>query len=194
MDERQTGERVKRLRERKAWTQEQLAQAAGVSVRTVQRAEEGVMSAETLSALAGAINVDVARLTGPPPQPRITPVIFYEEAQSLDWLVKAFGLEVKLRIPDPEGRILHAELTLGDARVMVGPPLQSRNWTTPRRGGTRTQCVYVMVPDADAHCARARTAGARILSEPETIHGDRRYLAEDCEGHHWWFATAIESS
>ncbi len=97
-----------------------------------------------------------------------------------------------MRIPDPEGRILHAELTLGDGRIMVGPPLPAREWCTPGQAGARTQAVYVMVDDADAHCARACAAGARILLEPENMHGDRRYLAEDCEGHHWWFAQAIE--
>jgi uncharacterized glyoxalase superfamily protein PhnB/DNA-binding XRE family transcriptional regulator len=191
MDDKAAGERVKRARDRRAWTQEQLALAADLSVRTVQRAEEGAMSAETLSALAGALDVEVSTLTGPPPEPRITPVLFYENAKTLDWLVEAFGFEAKMRIPDPEGRILHAELTLGDARIMIGSPYPARHWTTPSQAGARTQCVYVMTSDADAHCARARAAGARILVEPETIHGDRRYLAEDPEGHHWWFATAL---
>ena len=40
------------------------------------------------------------------------------------------------------------------------------------------------VPEVDAHCARARAAGATILSEPEDVHGQRRYLAADLEGHH----------
>ena len=55
MNEKSMGNRIRRLRERKAWTQEHMAAAADVSVRTVQRAEEGTLSAETLSAIAGAV-------------------------------------------------------------------------------------------------------------------------------------------
>jgi uncharacterized glyoxalase superfamily protein PhnB/DNA-binding XRE family transcriptional regulator len=190
METRSAGARIKRLRDRKAWTQEQLAAAARVSVRTVQRAEEGVMSAETLSALAGALDVPAEALSASDP-PAVTPVLYYDDPASLDWLTRAFGLEIRVRIPGPDGRILHAELALGDARIMVGQPVPARGWTTPRLGGAVTQSLYVMVADVDAHCVRARAAGATILSEPEDIHGDRRYLAQDPEGHHWWFAAPI---
>ncbi len=69
MDDPSVGERMKRLRERKAWTQEQLAATSGVSVRTVQRAEEGVMSADTLGTLAAALGVPVDALSWPARQP-----------------------------------------------------------------------------------------------------------------------------
>ena len=188
MDRTTTAERIRRLRDLKAWTQERLADAAGVSVRTVQRAEEGTMSAETLNALASALGVHVEKLSAPAPGvPIISPVLYYEDPASLDWLAAAFGLETRMKIPGPDGQVLHAELFLGEARIIVGPPVASRGWTTPANGGCRTQSVYALVDDPDAHCARARAGGARILVEPEDVHGQRRYLAEDCEGHHWWF-------
>lgn len=52
--------------------------------------------------------------------------------------------------------------------------------------------LYVYVPDVDAHCRQAKAAGATIINEPEDqFYGDRRYTAEDVEGHTWHFATNI---
>src|SRR5215467_10028502 len=86
MEERLVGEKIRTHRERKAWTQEHLARAARLSPRTVQRAEEGVMSAETKTAIAGALDVPVeafARTTKPPAGwPRIAPVVCYEDSKA----------------------------------------------------------------------------------------------------------------
>ncbi len=60
-------------------------------------------------------------------------------------------------------------------------------------GGANTQSLVIYVDDADAHCERARAAGAEITVEPATQdYGegywvDRSYGALDPEGHHWWF-------
>lgn len=192
MNEREIGIRVRRLRSAKAWTQENLADAAGVSPRTVQRAEDGQMSAETLRCLARAFDVPVEKIRGTrATNPAITPVLFYQRPETLDWLADAFGFEPRVRIPDAEGRIVHGELYLNDARIIVGQPVRSRNWTTPEQSGVHTQSVFVRVEDADAHYRQARTAGAEILQRPEDMHGDRRYLAADPEGHHWWFFSPI---
>ena len=60
-------ERIKQLRTKRAWPQEQLAEVAGVSVRTIQRAEAGESASfETLRAIANAFEVDVAELLAPP--------------------------------------------------------------------------------------------------------------------------------
>src|SRR5262245_41290233 len=101
MDNSTTGKKIKRLRDQKAWTQEHLADAARVSVRTVQRAEEGVLSAESLTAIAGALDVPVeelARRTKPPAGwPRVSPALFYDDADAaIAWLCKTFGFEVRL--------------------------------------------------------------------------------------------------
>src|SRR5688572_395467 len=82
---------IRALREKKAWTQEHLAGAARVAVRTVQRAEDGVMSAETKSAIAGALDVPVGALTVEL-KPALHPVLIYEDSRkAFDWLQKAFG-------------------------------------------------------------------------------------------------------
>src|ERR1700733_2480645 len=93
METNTVGEKIRSLRERKAWTQEHLAGAARVSPRTVQRAEEGVMSAETKTAIAGALDVPVESLASSAPKwPTITPVLVYTDSKAaFSWLQKVFG-------------------------------------------------------------------------------------------------------
>lgn len=195
MQQRSAGARVRRLRERRALTQEQLAEAAGVAIRTVQRAEDGGMSAETVAALAAALEVPVETLTATGETgdyPQITPVLFYSDASTLDWLAQAFGLTERMRHLAPDGRIAHVELYLGEGVIMAAAPAESDGSATPSAlGGVSTQGLYVMVDDVDKHLARAREHGAKIISGPENAHGHRRYLAEDPEGHRWQFWTAL---
>lgn len=193
MDDKNTGQRIRRLREQRAWTQESLAAAADVSVRTVQRAEDGAMSAETLAAIAGALDHPVESLSKAPSRyPSITPVLYYQRPESVEWLERVFGFGARMKIPGPDGGIVHGELTFGDGLIMIGMPIDREKWSTPERtGGTITQCVYVMVDDVDAHHARVAEAGAEVLSEPTDAHGQRRYKVRDPEGHLWWFVQEL---
>ena len=79
-------------------------------------------------------------------------------------------------------------MALEDGVVMMGSP--GGNFRNPKHLGQVTQSLYVYVDDVDAHCARAREAGAEIIEEPaDQPYGDRRYGACDPEGHHWYFAS-----
>ena len=66
-------------------------------------------------------------------------------------------------------------------------------------GGGNTQNLFMYVDDADAHCARARAKGARIVVEPkvsdygEDYWSDKSYECVDVGGHHWWFAERLRS-
>ncbi|MEC7582721.1 MAG: VOC family protein [Planctomycetota bacterium] len=138
--------------------------------------------------------------------PRISTSIFYlDPAAAIDWLCRAFGFEVQVKIEGTEGRIEHSQLRFGDGLIMVagaGPGYRDRlpqgsfrrDLVSPEEVGgrtTHTHCLYV--DDVDAHCEVARSAGARIASEPETTDygeaywADRTYAAIDPEGHVWWF-------
>jgi len=198
MEQQQVGERIRALRERKAWTQEHLAGAANISARTVQRAEEGTMAAETRSAIAGALGVAVESLgvARKPPAgwPRISAALCYEDSRAaVDWLADAFGFTVREKMTGTDGQVLHAELVLGDGVIMIGHPSSSPRWASPRSLGKLTQFLYVFVDDLDAHFARAKAAGARIVTEPETSYGQRRYRALDPEGHEWCFAVEADA-
>jgi uncharacterized glyoxalase superfamily protein PhnB len=135
--------------------------------------------------------------------PRISSGIYYQDAAAaIDYLCRVYGFEVRLKVEGEGGRIVHSELTFGDGLVMVGS-IGGKQGTaehkrSPRElGGANTQSLCVIVDDADAHCAQARAAGAKIVIEPVTndygpdYWTDRGYGAEDLEGHHWYFMHRI---
>jgi PhnB protein len=137
-----------------------------------------------------------------PVEHTVSPMLSYEDVgAAADWLCAAFGLEELNRFADAEGRITHCVLALGDGRVHIGWP--SPDYVGPRRHAETCEQarrwresrfvvdgVLAYVSDLDVHFARARNAGARILSEPETGGAGRQYRAEDLEGHRWMFAQA----
>lgn len=134
--------------------------------------------------------------------PRISASVFYEDAaRAIDWLSKAFGFEVRLKVEGEGGRIEHSELVYGDGLIMVGSMTKrpERTWAASPKalGGRSTQSLCIYVDDVEAHCAAARAAGATIVQEPKTDdYGDdyganRSYEAVDLEGHHWWFMQQV---
>jgi uncharacterized glyoxalase superfamily protein PhnB len=136
----------------------------------------------------------------PPGWPRISSAVHYEvPARAIDWLCKAFGFEVRLRIEGDDGSIVHSELTYGEGVIMVGGatnaprPGRAHRKSPATVGGVNTQSMMIYVDDVEAHCKRARDAGAAIVQEPTTTdYGedywmDRGYEARDPDGHHWWF-------
>jgi len=123
--------------------------------------------------------------------PRITPHLFYDDvAAAIDWLVKAFGFEIRLRMTDKAGAVVHGEVELKDSLVMLGLATEVEAWESPRTlGGRVSQRLYVFVDDVDAHYERALSAGAEIIREPaDQYWGDRVYECIDPEGHRWKFA------
>ena len=134
---------------------------------------------------------------------RVIPMIGYEEpASAIEFLSSAFGFEEDPaeRYTEPDGRITHAQLSLGDATIMLANPTPEYvSPKTHRRECDRAARMYdnpwvidgnlVMIDDVDAHCERARAAGATILREPaDPGIGHRLYSAEDLEGHRWMFS------
>ena len=122
---------------------------------------------------------------------RITPYLLYEDVdRALDWLAKAFGFKEALRFSDEAGAVLHAEMEFAGETIMLGHP--GPDYQNPKRLGHATQFVHVYVDDVDDHFARAKAAAAVILAEPsDQPYGDRRYDAEDLEGHRWSFAQRV---
>jgi len=143
--------------------------------------------------------------TKPPPKdwPRVSVSVYYEDPRSaIDWLCRAFGFEVRLKVEGEGGRIEHSELDFGEGLVMVdgagelyknGRPHRDKAASPKMVGGAHTQGICIYVDDVEAHHAQAREAGAKIVTPPEThdygedYWTDRGYLAEDPEGHYWWF-------
>ena len=131
---------------------------------------------------------------------RIVPFIGYEDAASaISWLERAFGFREDRQARYEEGgTITHAELEMDGARIYVSTPSGYANPLRLRESSDLARRAYdnpwvidghfVEVDDVDAHCERARDAGATILREPEEPGiGLRIYTAEDLEGHRWMF-------
>jgi uncharacterized glyoxalase superfamily protein PhnB len=140
----------------------------------------------------------------PPGWPRISSSLYYDDAaRAIDWLCDAFGFEVRLKVEGEGGRIEHSELVFGDGVVMVAGAEKAEKFTqirSPKQvGGANTQNLFAYVDDVEAHCARARAKGARIVVEPkvsdygEDYWSDKSYECVDVGGHHWWFAERLRS-
>ena len=132
-----------------------------------------------------------------PESPAVTPAVFYRDPMAaLRWLEKAFGFETSLLVTDEAGGVGHAEMSFRGATIGVGGEWSSRELLGPAEmksplslGGAGTQFVRIHLADGlDAHCERARAAGARITQEPaDQFYGARTYRALDPEGHVWNF-------
>ncbi len=137
--------------------------------------------------------------------PRISSSVCYRDAGAgIDWLCEAFGFEVRLKVEGDGGRIEHSELCYGDGLIMVGQEAvdsEKKKWKqlmrSPQSIGACTQAMMIFVDDVDAHCAHARSKGARIVEEPAThdygkeYWTDRSYGALDPEGHLWWITQRL---
>lgn len=134
--------------------------------------------------------------------PRIASAVFYEDAAAaIDWLCRAFGFEVQLKVENERGQIAHSQLVLGGGLIMVGQAGLSPDRSylrSPRTvGGANTQSLFAYVDDADAHCEQARAAGARHHGRAGHPGLRRRPLGGQelpgpgPRGHHWWFAHRV---
>jgi uncharacterized glyoxalase superfamily protein PhnB len=118
----------------------------------------------------------------------ITPYLLYEDVDAaLSFLSKAFGFKEVLRYTGEGGYVNHAEMSLGEGKIYLGDP--GEQYRNPKKLGSATVDIYVLVDDVDAHFQRAKAAGAEIREEPaDQDYGERRYGAVDPEGHYWFFA------
>lgn len=126
----------------------------------------------------------------PGPQ-RIAPMLVYEDAPAaIEFLCRAFGFEERFRLPMEDGRIGHAELVYGGDRIMLASVYGEMGLASPRDLPALHCQIHCSVDDVDAHCDRARAAGATIAAEPaDQPHGHRVYRALDPEGTRWIFAS-----
>jgi uncharacterized glyoxalase superfamily protein PhnB len=121
----------------------------------------------------------------------IFPALRYRDpTAAIDWLGRAFGFEPRMVHEAPDGAVAHAELTLGDAMVMLGTARdgdRGYDAVAPPAGGA---AIYVVVEDVDGLHTRARAAGAEVALEPaDTDYGSREFSVRDPEGNAWSFGT-----
>jgi len=120
------------------------------------------------------------------------PLIRYRDAPAaIAWLARAFGFEEQLRVPGPDGEIVHAQMRFGPGTIMLRSLRpDDADPKDPRDPQAVTPILHVAVDGVDIHYERARGAGVEITQPLEdTTHGSRGYTARDLEGHVWRFDT-----
>jgi uncharacterized glyoxalase superfamily protein PhnB len=116
----------------------------------------------------------------------VTPYLLVSDAARLiDFLVRAFGAIEVGKHAGPDGRVMHAEVRIGDSLVMLSDA--GGEWKP-------MPCVlHLYVRDTDAFYGKAMEAGATSLREPaDQFYGDRSAGVQDPEGNQWWIATHVE--
>lgn len=128
-------------------------------------------------------------------RPAVLPMLTYRDAPAaIAFLAEAFGFAEDYRITMPDGRIGHAELTIGGGRVSLASVWPELGLAPPSELPAVHCQLQVEVPDVDAHHARAVAAGAAVVAAPEDQpYGARMYRAVDPEGHRWIFTTTTRT-
>jgi PhnB protein len=126
--------------------------------------------------------------------PRVTPYLYVDGArQAIEFYKSILGAEERMSMPGPDGKVGHAELTLGDSVIMLADEFPDMGALSPKSVGGSPVALHVYVEDVDATFEKAIKAGATVLRAVEDkFYGDRGGEFEDPYGHRWSIATHIE--
>ena len=116
-----------------------------------------------------------------------------DASKAIDFYKEAFGAEETIRMPGPDGKVAHAELQIGDSKLMLSDPFPQSNVRPPSERGGPTASIFMYVDDVDATFEQAQRAGATVVSELEDMFwGDRFGTLADPFGQVWSVATRKE--
>jgi PhnB protein len=125
----------------------------------------------------------------------VTPQLTLDNAaQAIDWYKKALSAEEVSRAVGPDGKIMHAEIRIGNSRIMVNDPMMGAKG--PKALGGSPASLWVYVEDCDKLFNQAVSAGAKILPGmgqlQDQFWGDRSGSFSDPQGYQWTIATHKE--
>ena len=126
----------------------------------------------------------------------VTPQLTLDNAaQAIEWYKKALGAEELARAVGPDGKIMHAEIRVGDSRIMLNDPMAGGKG--PKAIGGSPASLWLYVEDCDALFNRAVAAGAQVAGGPmghlqDQFWGDRSGTISDPQGYTWTIATRKE--
>lgn len=123
--------------------------------------------------------------------PSLTPHLVCDDAAAaIDFYKRAFGAIEMVRLPGPDGKLMHAAIAIDGAPVMLVDSNPAWNARSPKMLGGTPVSLHLYVADADAAAARAVAAGAKtIMPVADMFWGDRYGVVEDPFGHQWSIAT-----
>jgi PhnB protein len=125
----------------------------------------------------------------------VTPVLVVNDAaRAIDFYKTVFGARERMRLVGPGGKIVHAEITLGDAIIMVSDEFREWGDLGPTSAGDSPVRIAYYVENVDEVAERAAAAGAKILIPvADQFYGDRSGRLIDPFGHLWIIATHKEN-
>jgi len=114
-------------------------------------------------------------------------------AEAIEFYKRAFGATEMLRMADPQGKIHHAEIRIGDSMIMLADEQPAMGYRSPRSIGGSSVSFLLYLEDVDAVFERAVKAGAKAQQPVKNqFYGDRSGTLEDPFGHVWTVATHVE--
>lgn len=114
-------------------------------------------------------------------------------ADAIEFYKRAFGATEMLRMADPQGRVGHAEIKIGDSVIMLADEHPSMGYRSPRSLGGSSVSILLYLEDVDGVFERAVKAGAKAQRPVmDQFYGDRSGTLEDPFGHVWTIATHVE--
>lgn len=130
----------------------------------------------------------------PDAYPQVMPYLHVDgAAEAIAFYEKVFGATERMRMPDPSGKIGHAEVQLGAAVIMLADEFPDMGARGPRSVGGTPVTIAVYVEDVDDVYRRALDAGATSVRELENqFYGDRTAQFEDPFGHRWSISSHVE--
>jgi len=124
----------------------------------------------------------------------VQPYLYFKNsAEAIAFYSKVFGATERMRMPDKEGRIMHAEINIGDSCIMMADESPAVGAYSTEHYGGAPMSLMIYVDDCDAIYKRAIDAGGKSLREPaDQFYGDRMAGVADPFGFHWWIGTHIK--
>jgi len=121
-------------------------------------------------------------------------LIIKDAAMAIEFYKEAFGAAELTRMTQPDGRIGHAEIKIGDSPIMLADEFPEMGARSPQSLGGSPVSILLYVQDVDALSAQAVAAGAKVVrAVKDQFYGDRSGSLEDPFGHQWHVATHVEN-
>ena len=130
----------------------------------------------------------------PDDYPQVSPYLCVDDAgAAIDFYSNVLGAKERMRMADPDGKVGHAELQLGDSVIMLADEHPDIGIRSPKAFGGSPVTLSVYVEDVDAVFDRAIAADAKSLRPlKQEFYGDRSGQFEDPFGHRWSVASHVE--
>lgn len=116
-----------------------------------------------------------------------------DAAAALEFYKKAFGATERMRMADPSGKVMHAEIDVQGGVIMLADEFPPMGFHSPQHYGGSAVTIHLYIADVDSFVAHAGANGATVPEPPKTqFYGDRSAKVIDPYGHVWHFATRVE--